>query len=380
MKRTLITALTALTVVLGAANNRNCVWDMLSAAMRQKPAENVLLSPLSLQQCLGMLICGMPENNEISSLLGVDRITAAAMQAAIKSFPGEKREFNIFNAVFFNRNIKVKEKFVRDVNTFFGGKAYRVDFNRKSEVVETLNDIVKHHSRNMFDAIFKESDIAGNPAMMLLNILYFKSAWQLPFDRNLTQKRDFTPADGKSIKVNMMEQKAYLPYYQDDKVSAILLPYYGGRFQLLAAMPTGKDKPLSVVVEELKSKNLLTFTQKFNDSNETVCRIPVLNLETDSDMIPLLKSAGLKQTLIPSGSFSGITDAPLGIDQVRQLVKLKLDESGTEMAAVTYAIARCALRPPQSKINYFYADRPFVIVLFDRESGLILLTGIVNHP
>ncbi len=380
MKRTLITALTALTVVLGAANNRNCVWDMLSAAMRQKPAENILLSPLSLQQCLGMLICGMPENNEISSLLGVDRITAAAMQAAIKSFPGEKREFNIFNAVFFNRNIKVKEKFVRDVNTLFGGKAYRVDFNRKSEVVETLNDIVKHHSRNMFDAIFKESDIAGNPAMMLLNILYFKSAWQLPFDRNLTQKRDFTPADGKSIKANMMEQKAYLPYYQDDKVSAILLPYYGGRFQLLAAMPTSKDKPLSVVVEELKSKNLLTFTQKFNDSNETVCRIPVLNLETDSDMIPLLQSAGLKQTLAPSGSFSGITDAPLGIDQVRQLVKLKLDESGTEMAAVTYAIARCALRPPQSKINYFYADRPFVIVLFDRESGLILLTGIVNHP
>ena len=58
-----------------------------------------------------------------------------------------------------------------------------------------------------------------------------------------------------------------------------------------------------------------------------------------------------------------------------------LDEEKTEVAAVTYAAAlSCAPDPIPPKYNYFYADRPFVLVLFDSETGAILLTAAVVDP
>jgi serine protease inhibitor len=72
---------------------------------------------------------------------------------------------------------------------------------------------------------------------------------------------------------------------------------------------------------------------------------------------------------------------PLHIASARQLVKLDMNEQGTEMAAVTYAMAKCNSAPPrQEKKNTFRAERPYVMVLFDRTTKAVLLSGVICDP
>jgi len=67
----------------------------------------------------------------------------------------------------------------------------------------------------------------------------------------------------------------------------------------------------------------------------------------------------------------------LHIAKVKQKTFLKVDEEGTEAAAVTsvVAVVSCACGPP-----VFRADRPFVIAIRERLSGTVLFAGLIVQP
>jgi len=79
--------------------------------------------------------------------------------------------------------------------------------------------------------------------------------------------------------------------------------------------------------------------------------------------------------------FNIVKDTPLKIGNVQQRAKVKVDEQGTEAAAVTevvmVATATPNFEPPQRV--YFIANRPFVLAIRDVESGVILFAGAVNR-
>ena len=73
------------------------------------------------------------------------------------------------------------------------------------------------------------------------------------------------------------------------------------------------------------------------------------------------------------------TDADrLYISDVLHKAFVKVDEKGTEAAAAT-AVAVEAGGPPPRALE-FTADRPFLFLIVDRGSGLILFVGRVVEP
>ena len=142
---------------------------------------------------------------------------------------------------------------------------------------------------------------------------------------------------------------------------------------------------MSKVTEALAEKGLDHFIKKSSDRYKTILTLPKLKIETDCDLTKLFQKAGMTHLFDPqTGDLIYMvenTENPLYIDSARQLVKLDINERGTEMAAVTYAMAKCGSAPPRpEKKNTFRADRPYIIVLFDRTTKAILLTGVINNP
>ena len=82
------------------------------------------------------------------------------------------------------------------------------------------------------------------------------------------------------------------------------------------------------------------------------------------------------------GDLTGMVEKrSLYIDQAKQLVKLNLDEEGSEVAAVTYAVMKAnSAMPMKVEKNHFYADHPFVLVLFARRTQAIILAGAITNP
>ena len=362
---------------------------VFAAAHRSKPSENVLISPWGIQQCFGMLALsrGGKSSAELDKILNLNDQTAIELQKARVSLQASKK-FNSFNGIFLNKKYTMEKSFIDRSSQLYGSKLYLADFTRQTECANLLNAIIKRESSNMFEKVFKPSDLAGDPAMILFNVLHFKDRWMDTFQEFMTRKERFTiPSDGfeklSHIKVDMMNDSRYLPYYNDGKVHGVILDYAESRYKMLVLTTVNPRDKVDMAVKLLEKQGIKYIEKKSSSQNKTRIKLPKLDLSTETDLKELFGKLNITNLFHPqAGDLSNIAaKQPLYVDKATQLVKLKLDENGSEVAAVTYAMVEAAAAMPQKiKYNYFYADHPFVLVLFDSTTRAMILAGIVVKP
>ena len=390
MKKLILTFIAICSVSLAAQVPDKPLLKVFDAAYRSNPRQNIMLSPWGIQQCFGMLTGWAPKlhSSQLNAVLGLYSQDRYDLRNARLALQKTQAEFSSFNAVLFDRQYTLKQPFIQDVNYFFGGKMYRLDLTRKKECAMVLNGIIKRESRNMFDNVFAPQDFANDPMMILLNVLYFKANWFNSFEEHLTKKERFmTPAASNfeaihHSSVDMMNDEKYVPYYNDGIIHGIILDYADDRFKMLVLTTVKMPSSLKTVTGNLARKGLQHFIRNSSDHNKTIIKLPKLKLESRLDLKSLLSSVGLTSIFDPRGSLRMIQNSDaVYIDSARQVVKLSLDETGTEVAAVTIALPKAAaIRPQAVKYNKFYADHPFVLVLFDSQTQAILLTAAIVHP
>jgi len=107
--------------------------------------------------------------------------------------------------------------------------------------------------------------------------------------------------------------------------------------------------------------------------------LPKFKLEYGVDLIPPLQAMGMKTVFGDLGDFSGI--GSVGIYRVRQKTFIEVKEEGTEAAAVTSVgmAPSGALLPPSNPFQMI-VDRPFLFLIEDQQTGMILFTGVVFDP
>lgn len=372
--------------ILSAQASDKAVLRLFDAAYRADKGKNLMLSPWGIQQCYGMVRGGAAGKSlsELESVLGLNQQALDAQRTARLSMQKANSVFNSFNAVLFDRKYQLQAKFIRHSSGLCGGKLYRVDFTRQEECLELLNSIVKRESRGLFDKVFTPRDLEGEPAMILLNVLSFKDSWSSPFDSGSTRKEPFfVPGQGK-VTVDMMNDSRYLPYYDDGTLHAIVLDCKERRFKMLVLTSKDKSVPLETVTRELASKGVRYFVSNASSHNETVIKLPKLELQSPVDLVELLRANGMSSLFDPqTADLSGMVQGsvPLYVSRSRQIIKLALHEQGTFMAAVTYMGIELASAPEEAKVwNHFHADHPFVLVLFDSETNSTLLVSAVVMP
>ena len=391
MKKLIFTFAVIFAITLAAQVPDTPLLKVFDAAYRSNPRQNIMLSPWGIQQCFGMLTGWAPKlhSAQLNNVLALNIQDRHDLRKARLALQKTQAEFNSFNAVLFDRQYTLKQQFIQDVNYFFGGKMYRLDLTRKKECAMVLNGIIKRESRNMFDNVFAPQDFANDPMMILLNVLYFKANWFNSFEEHLTKKERFmTPAASNfeaihHSRVDMMNDEKYVPYYNDGTIHGIILDYADDRFKMLVLTTVKIPSSLKTVTGNLARKGLQHFLRNSSDHNKTIIKLPKLKLESRLDLKSLLSSVGLTSIFDSrQGSLRMIQNSDaVYIDSARQVVKLSLDETGTEVAAVTIALPEAAaIRPQAVKYNKFYADHPFVLVLFDSQTQAILLTAAIVHP
>lgn len=78
-----------------------------------------------------------------------------------------------------------------------------------------------------------------------------------------------------------------------------------------------------------------------------------------------------------AADFSRMSAAGLQINEVKHKTFVEVNESGTEAAAVTsVGMELTSVQEPAPVL----INRPFVFVIREMKTGLILFTGIVNNP
>ena len=355
-----------------------------------RSGKSFIYSPLSITYVLGMVndaATGQTEQ-ELEQTLGFHEGGIKAVNEYCKNLIDNlpkvdpKVKLNIANAIFLNQRYSLKEQFQKDMEQYYDAKAEALDFS-SSKTLDHINGWCNDKTNGMIPTILDEVD----PNMMsyLLNAIYFKADWTSKFDPKNTRKETFTSEKGNK-QLPLMHQTVLINYLRNDTYAAVDIPYGNGNWSMTVMLPEeGKttDDIIAILANIGKSVNLSNNLMNMVSPYEVDLKLP--NFETTSDtndmdegLIGLMKRMGVKMAFDHNcEEIRNMCDLPVYIAMMRQKAKIKVNEEGSEAAAVTVAGAfvTAVSEPIEYPRATFHANRPFVYVIREASSGVILFVG-----
>ena len=90
---------------------------------------------------------------------------------------------------------------------------------------------------------------------------------------------------------------------------------------------------------------------------------------------PLMEKLGMTDAFLEVADFSGFCNVPVYIGKMLQSTRIKVDEEGSEAAAVTVIDVAVTAVEPEPRLVPFYATRPFLYVISEQSTGAVFFIG-----
>ena len=220
------------------------------------------------------------------------------------------------------------------------------------------------------------NEIPETARLYLLNALYFKGIWKNQFKKSDTAEEAFTNADGSKSTVHMMNLRdERFNYAENEYFSMAELPYGNEAFSMVVLLPA-EGKSLDECLPQLNDERWGEWNSSLSSSALNL-KLPRFEMEYDKELIDDMMAMGMQEAFTPSADFSGMADEDLFISLLQQFTYVKVNEEGTEAAAVTVGGMDVAAPGPSTVIP-FYVDRPFIFLIKEKSTGVILFMGKVT--
>ncbi|MCL2738557.1 MAG: serpin family protein [Bacteroidales bacterium] len=348
---------------------------------------NTFFSPLSLNLALGMLYNGASGDTrtEMAQVLGMADFTDTEIneyyqkmiQALLDIDP--LTQLGIANSIWYHDGFPVKQPFIDINQKYFDAVVKALDFS-KSDAADIINKWCADKTKNRIEEII-EKPIHPDVVMYLINALYFKSKWQFEFKKKDTKLDDFTKENGQTIKANMMEQTTTLPYYSDPYLQCVEMPYGNQAFSMVAIL--GADNmTIDQLVEYLDNDTWQNIVDNLHERNVHL-KLPRFKVECEIPLNKPVENVGMLRIFDKNlADFAHISDTHLFVSDIKQKTFVEVNEEGTEAAAVTVVgkgITSVGPVIPSEPIPFF-ANRPFLYLIKEKSTGVILFMGRMDEP
>jgi serpin B len=363
--------------------NNSFALDLFRQVAQADKGQSLLISPLSVTIDFGMVNNGAvgQTQREIyetlgykeGSVEGLNDFCQTMMEQSAAVDPSTTLE--IANASVINKMYPgLKDSFTKTVKSVYDAEVIYKDFS-KDDIRKLVNDWCDRKTHGMIPELLKKPVSPGEYAHFL-NAVYFKGIWSSQFKKDDTKKETFTCDDGSKTTVRMMHQKNRFSYGAiPDLCTAVSLPYGNQAYSMTLLLPL-EGKTLSDLVEDLNAE---TWGSRRLYGADVDVKIPSFESEYFVSLSEILQKMGIRQAFGVGGSpdFSAMTTAPVFISDVLHKAKIKVDESGSEAAAVTdivmeYGLSGTPYTPPTYE---FHADRPFLYIITEVSTEAIYFIG-----
>lgn len=273
---------------------------------------------------------------------------------------------------------------------------------KPAEAVKLINEWVKKATGNLIDSIISTSDMDAATDLVLANAVYFKGKWLVPFNPDLTTRDAFHRLDGSTSEAEFMSRGlSWLDVACMDGFKVLKLPYMSGsgakaRYSMSMSMfvflPDARDG-ISTMVDVVTSAPSFLYDGILAEMEEKPVHIKLPKFDITfnwdglgSDLrrlgltLPFSAEAGdLRGMCMCEDDDVAVSRRPTFLSKVAQKAVVKVNELGTEAAAVT--VGQCGGgggKPPG--LVEFFADHPFTFLIMEEQSGVIVFAGHVLDP
>jgi serine protease inhibitor len=369
---------------LTAANNRfgfKLFSQVNQLAQASQPNQNLLISPASVSLALAMLYNGaagstqqaMATTLEVQDLSLADLNRANAALASSLQSADPTIQLQIANSLWGRQDVTFKPDFLQRVQEFYQATITNLDFANPQAPAQ-INQWVSQNTAGKIPQIINQID--PQQILFLINAVYFKGNWTIPFDPANTSDQPFYLPDGSQTPQPMMSQQGSYLYSETDQFQAVSLPYGNRRLSMYIFLPKPQFS-LGEFSSTLTAANWDSWISQFARRDGAI-QLPKFTFEFEATLNEALQTMGMAE-LFQNADLSNLSDIPSQVNQVKHKTFIEVNEVGTEAAAVTSVGVRATSLDPNPPFQMI-VNRPFFCAIRDNETGTILFMGTVSNP
>ncbi|XP_051182354.1 serpin-Z1 [Lolium perenne] len=363
---------------------------------------NLALSPLSFHSVLVLLAAGATGDtlDQIVSFLGTSGGTAHASLASHVASGilagGEtdaEPDVRCAVGVWVDSSLRLRPAFADKVASQYKAVARAMPFKKKAEEARVeINRWFEDKTGGLITDLMPTGHLGSDTILVLGNALYLRGTWLDPFDRDDTKDGDFfLPGDESStpLRVPFMASKNSQRISCHAGFKLLQLPYEcrgNHQYSMHIYLPDDRDG-LQALVRELSSDVAGLLDRCVPQQWVMVgdFRIPKFKASFKIEASDLLNGLGLERPFVFSRDFAEMVDysEPLAVGSVLHQCVVEINEDGTMAAAATEAeiMAGCCLEEDEEPERVdFVADHPFLFLVTEDRSGIVLFAGQVVNP
>ncbi|XP_024131974.1 serine protease inhibitor A3N [Oryzias melastigma] len=341
--------------------------------------KNIFYSPRSVSLALAALAVGArgETHRQLFSTLGFNssQLTQADVDLAFRSLltkgPSDE-EVSEGTAVFLDDNFKPKPEFLDVLKQSYSAEGFNVDFSNTTDSVNTINKYVADKTKGKIDKLVDGLD--PDILMYLINFIYFKGTWDMPFDPMLTKEDMFNVDENKKVPVQMMNMEEYFDVYHDQAINTTVLQLkFNSSYSMLLLLPGDMG-----TLEQAISPEHVSKWMKWKKSRKYDIYVPKFSIKTSYKLNDVLAEMGITDVFGDSANLSGIAeDTRLAVSEVVHQASLDVDEKGATAAGAT-GIGFVPLSFQYIPVIKF--NRPFMVIIIDNQAQNVLFMGKIINP
>ncbi len=345
-------------------------------------SKNLMLSPLSASVALTMLLNGTEGATfaQIKQMLAYPAdLTVEQINTAYKSLVGQllradpKVTLALANAIFYRQGFPFKQPYLNTIAQNFNALVRGLNFTSPDAVAE-INNWAKDNTKGKIPKVIDTID--PDLVMFLMNALYFKGDWTYQFKTSDTQNLPFTLQNGTVVSVPTMKGDFNIKTTFNQTFKAAELPYGRTNFSMVIIVPTGSLSGFYASFTPQLWENITSQFDSMQQGPKTLTFLPKFEFNYEKQLKGILQALGMVDAFQPHlANLTPISDEDLYVDFVKQNTFIKVDEKGTEAAAVTTIGVGVTSLPPM-----FEANKPFIFAIRERTTNTLLFIGKVMDP
>lgn len=335
-------------------------------------SENVFLSPFSLFVALWLVnkaaneatwksFCHMIETDIAPK---ARQLLTLILQDIIKQLScSEKTEFVCANSMWYKgEDVSVVPDYSKWLQENFSAQIFNTakDGDMDNWVDKATNG-----------KITKMPEIKLDTKLVMLNAIYFKGQFKIPFKKEDTIDQPFSISQTETKTVPMMKMMNTVPYFENDRVQTVVLPFYGD-CELILFLSKDPTKPLDMQLEfdKMDLKNV-----------KGEISIPRFKIDLCTSLMNTMKAWGYCKTEDENTFDSMCVSKLMEISEVNHSTMFEVNEDGALSSACTQVQMRCkSLHFVDGPKFHFNANRPFGIMITSLKIKLALFAGKIAKP
>lgn len=345
----------------------------LHRALAGPAADNLCWSPYSVATALGLLAEAARgrTRDEIVELTGDPAELATRFAEAATIYSGT---LAVDTTLWVDREVPVRPEFLARLDEWAGAAVREAALRAEPEAArEAINAAVAETTRGLITEAVPRGAITPDTLVALVNALYLKVGWIVPFREGATAELPFH-APGGTVPVPTMSRGGKARYAARGGWQSVALAADGGT-EAVVLLPDGELDAAELdagLLEELLTGGTYREIELF---------LPKFRVGARLGLAEPLGELGVRTAFTEHADLGGLTAERAAVTAAVHQAVLDVDETGLEGAAVTamvFGAVSVELNPPPPL--EIRVDRPFLFLVRQQSTGAPYFLARVASP